>query len=287
MAIANAEEIPLNDAWLLDSRLWARGAPRSTVLTPLYVQRYCGPRVGTAPSWHRFWELIYVFGGRGQAVEAGSSTPLVAGTALIVPPRLVHREESESADIDTLWVGIEGSCLETLPTDAVLLARAEELAPWCEQLWLRTRLPYWALSGMEIDGLVQAIVGRVLHAVSGDNDDRVTEPERFSRVVWHIHANYASPLTVASLAALCDISEGHFYRWFQQRTGTTPMEYVTRVRIENAQELLRRSNMPIHSVAARVGYEDPLYFSRAFRRTVGTGPREWRTEARRKGFAAG
>ncbi len=281
VALQNTEEIPVRPEWAIPEAHWSTvpGAGRSSTLTPLYVQRYRGPRVGNTPSWHRYWEMLYVFAGRGRSVDERRAIPLTPGTAILIPPRLVHYEDAPLIDIDTLWIGLAGSCLDTLPTDDALVVRNLELAPLCEALWLRTRLPHWAVSGMEIDGLTGAIVGRVLQAVAGGGDERVSEPERLSRVIWHIHANYASELTVATLAAVCDISEGHFYRWFQKRTGCTPRDFVARVRIDASQELLRQSGMPVGDVARRVGYADPLHFSRVFRQRVGLSPREWRASA--------
>jgi len=67
------------------------------------------------------------------------------------------------------------------------------------------------------------------------------------------------------------------YRAFQSEFGCSPGDYLTRYRIQRARELLRHSALPIGAVAASVGFQDPLYYSRAFRRETGESPSAWRS----------
>ncbi|MDR3707861.1 MAG: helix-turn-helix domain-containing protein [Capsulimonadaceae bacterium] len=273
-----AGETAIDRQWLIDQRRWSESAypNRSTVASPTYARRYCGPRIGTALGWHREWEMTYVFAGRGKNIDAQQTIQMRPGLAILIPPMLAHRENSDTSNLDTLWLGLTGDLFDCLPRTCASVVRCLEVAPDIEALWLRTRLPYWSATGLEIDGATQAIAGKLVQMVAGERDSAASEAERLSRIIAHIHARFADEITAASLAALCDISEGHLYRWFRQATGYRPMEYVTKVRIENAQEFLAQTGLTVAAIAGRCGFADPLYFSRVFHHATGVSPREWR-----------
>ncbi|MCI8623693.1 MAG: AraC family transcriptional regulator [Provencibacterium sp.] len=87
--------------------------------------------------------------------------------------------------------------------------------------------------------------------------------------------NYASPIDVSTIAQNIGVSRSHLYRVFVKSLGVTPNEYLTRYRISQACALLAGSSLPVSSVANSVGYEDPLYFSRVFKRITGLSPRAY------------
>ena len=70
-----------------------------------------------------------------------------------------------------------------------------------------------------------------------------------------------------------------FMRRFKKATGDTPLNYLQRVRIETAKELLSNSSLSIDQVGYRVGYEDASYFSRLFKREVEKTPGDFRSLA--------
>ena len=72
------------------------------------------------------------------------------------------------------------------------------------------------------------------------------------------------------------VSRSCLYRAFQAEFGCSPSIYLTRYRIQRACQLLRHSQLPVGTVAASVGFEDPFYFSRAFRRETGQSPSAYR-----------
>lgn len=83
-------------------------------------------------------------------------------------------------------------------------------------------------------------------------------------------------LSVSELARMYDMSEGHFIRSFKCYAGTSPSVFKTAKRIEIACEMLISTKMTIEQVAHAAGYTDPLYFSRAFKKHLGTSPKEYR-----------
>src|SRR5204862_7936428 len=85
--------------------------------------------------------------------------------------------------------------------------------------------------------------------------------------------------TVETLAACSGMSRASFAAKFRGKTGSTPLDYLTKQRIARARTLLREE-LPIAEIASRVGYESQISFARAFGRIVGTTPGAFRRQAR-------
>lgn len=99
---------------------------------------------------------------------------------------------------------------------------------------------------------------------------------RVQRALDLIHERYAEALSVADLAGAVRLSPSRFAHLFRQETGTSPVRYLEGVRLEQAQLLLLRTDLQVKQVAARVGFDDPYYFSTRFRRRCGAAPSVWR-----------
>ncbi|MEV0323799.1 helix-turn-helix domain-containing protein [Streptomyces sp. NPDC050658] len=99
---------------------------------------------------------------------------------------------------------------------------------------------------------------------------------RVLAVVEHVSARLDAPHSVPSLAAVAGVSASRLSRLFARHLRLGVMAYVEQQRIAAARELLEVSSFAVAHVAQRVGYPDPLYFSRRFRRLVGQSPTEYR-----------
>ena len=87
--------------------------------------------------------------------------------------------------------------------------------------------------------------------------------------------NYAEPLDLAALAAAAGVSKYHFLRCFAAEYGETPMQYLSRRRIERATDLLRATNLTVTEVCNLVGFSSLGSFSTRFRELVGMSPSEY------------
>ena len=92
----------------------------------------------------------------------------------------------------------------------------------------------------------------------------------------HIDRYYQRDLTVDQLAAVGGISKYHFAQCFQAAYGETPIRYLTRRRIERAQDLLRGANLTITEICMAVGFSSMGSFSSRFRQIVGETPTAYR-----------
>jgi AraC-like DNA-binding protein len=110
------------------------------------------------------------------------------------------------------------------------------------------------------------------------NDDLF---RRLCRSRDYIAANLDRPLRLADAAREAYLSPFHYHRLFSQIFGETPLEFLTRLRIDRAKELLIRNVAAVTDVCLAVGYESLGSFSTRFRRATGYSPREFQRGLRR------
>jgi AraC-like DNA-binding protein len=88
--------------------------------------------------------------------------------------------------------------------------------------------------------------------------------------------SFAQPLVLADLARVAHMSKHHFVRSFAATYGETPMHYLTRRRVERAQDLLRSANLTVTEVCMLVGFSSLGSFSSRFHDLVGETPTQYR-----------
>lgn len=94
--------------------------------------------------------------------------------------------------------------------------------------------------------------------------------------VLYIHENYKEPIIIRELAEKYHMTYNWFIRCFKDFTGSSPQAYLTDMRIEQAKDLLSNTSFQIAEIAELVGYSDPLYFSRIFKKKTGYSPNEYK-----------
>ena len=107
-------------------------------------------------------------------------------------------------------------------------------------------------------------------------------PQHTSAVVKEAVAyfcqNYARPLLRWEIADAVGVSEDYLSRVFRQELGLSPWEYLNRYRVLQAAQRLRHTGDSIGTVARQVGFKDPAYFSRVFRKVTGQSPSSYREQ---------
>ncbi len=93
-------------------------------------------------------------------------------------------------------------------------------------------------------------------------------------------ASCAQPITLEEMARIACLSPNHFLRTFKQLFGQTPHQYLTALRLQHAQKLLRQNDLPVAGVCDAVGFASLGSFSRLFRLRLGVSPDAFRRAKR-------
>jgi AraC-like DNA-binding protein len=160
--------------------------------------------------------------------------------------------------------------LPPLRTLAPLVARASELLSGAGQI--------------EIEDLGMQLFRRVA-ALASDGGREIADADassvaRVTRVIRMIDHEPDAPHDLSSLARESRLSLYHFLRIFEAVTGTTPHQYLLRLRLRRAAMRLRIEPAKVLDIALDCGFGDISNFNRAFRAEFGVSPRAWRSASR-------
>lgn len=106
---------------------------------------------------------------------------------------------------------------------------------------------------------------------------------RIRAVLQTIHQRSNQDLSLADLARSVHLHPAYFNHLFKTWVGTPPMKFLEQHRIRRAKELLSLTDRTVADIATEIGYSDPLYFSRAFRRVTGVSPSLYRNGVQQAG----
>ncbi|MFD0713919.1 AraC family transcriptional regulator [Paenibacillus sp. GCM10027626] len=138
------------------------------------------------------------------------------------------------------------------------------------------------LADLESGGLLRVMLkqfglenaGHLASQISGG----ITDIERqINQAIKWLSLQYAQPISIESLSRSLGYHRTHLSKMFKQATGYSPMQFLLKVRMERAGELLQHNlRLSVDHVASSVGYADALYFSKQFRKWFGYSPTEYR-----------
>ena len=232
-----------------------------------------GDSLVVTPPWHftshshTYWEFIYFTRGVGRVDIPYVTLHPQPYQLIIYPPGLPHEEYAEDAGGEAwYYLGVN--------VDAHVPVGSHRILPdWHgEYGWLMAGI----LREITQDGpneLAHDYLHVLLHLVNRDwETSAVVEHAPVDGVLQYIDLHYEQPITLATLAQIAGISPSRLAHRFTELVGTSPMRYLRQLRIRQAERLLRSTGLPIASVAAKVGFDDPFHFSRIFKRATGASP---------------
>lgn len=256
---------------------------------------YTRPRLPThRPRGRLDFQLLYIAGGKAHFYFDGSEkdTVVTAGHMVIYRPKEPQRYVYYGTEqTEVYWVHFTGSNVKNL-------MRSYGIADDMRVIHTGTSLEYVRIFKQMIQELqrcqadykemltilLQQIfisVHRYLtteHKLKNDYLDMEMEA-----AVKYFSENYNSELCIEEYAQSKGMSVSWFIRSFKEYTGTTPMQYILSIRINNAQMLLETTNYNVTEIGHIVGYENPLYFSRIFKKQKGVSPSEYKKQMKQGG----
>jgi two-component system response regulator YesN len=104
--------------------------------------------------------------------------------------------------------------------------------------------------------------------------ENIDDPIR--RVMLYMNENIGRSLDIGQLANIANYSASYLDRKFKERTGSSPLKYLKKIRMDTAKKLLGNKTLELSKIATMVGFDDPKYFSRIFSETYGISPNAYR-----------
>jgi AraC-like DNA-binding protein len=246
------------------------------------------------PHRHDFTELVVVYAGAGVHSMAGEERRIGPGEVLLIPRGLEHTytDTGELSYVNVIFdagflldeplveeVSLEPSDRrehagppEPFRLSAIGLREALAMVNRMDQELYRKEEGY-ELAARAAFHLLWVYLAR---AQSWGEPDEGSSVARVRRLVERVSRNSSQALSVGDMAEEARTSERNFRREFKRVTGEAPVAYVNRLRIEEACALLSSTDKTVTQIAGLVGFEDPAYFTRAFKRVLGMSPKAFR-----------
>ena len=229
--------------------------------------------------------FIYCVRGRGWCELAGERHPIRAGELLVIPPQARHAYGADEKNPWTIhWFHAQGYSLGYflaeldvsvsrpvvfLGDDPQVLAIFGEVLDVLEHGYT----PQQMLHASQALGHLLAVM------IRHRNEGRPAQPDsrqKISRTLAYMKEHLGQPMPLDTLAALANLSRSRYAALFKEQTGVAPIDYFNRLRMHRACQWLDTTDWSVKSIAGRLGYEDPLYFSRVFRSVTERSPMEYR-----------
>ncbi len=240
------------------------------------------------PALRDHYLVHYVSAGRGIYTDGGRTQRLEQGDMfLIYPSRVVSYTADREEPWEYYWVGFNGTEAQRLlnltgfsPESPVLRFPGMNMERYLLHIYeSRGNTP---AADAEMAGYLYLFLGRLIRE-AGEKSKTLRTQDYLEQALRFIQHNYAGDIAVQDIADYAGVSRSQLYRAFQVRFGVSPHEFLLKYRIGEACSLLRGRSMTVAEVAGSVGFGDPLYFSRAFRKLKGRTPTAYRKEAQEGG----
>ena len=287
------KDLYVNSGYLFNSRVPFREKKLPLrILSAGTYKLYSVPRLPTLrPRGRVDWQIIYIAAGKGHFILDGKEVIVPAGSMVLFQPKQVQDYFYLGKDKTQVWfVHFTGREVRNIlrhyeiPTDGYILHTG--ISREYEDLFRRMRDELvrcsWGYEEM-LTYLFRELL-MTMHRRMTENAPRVSGfiQDEIDRARAFFDEHYNEEISIEQYAVSRNMSTSWFNRSFRSAVGTSPMQYILDVRIRNAQTLLETTDYSIGNIAALVGYENPMYFSRLFRKAKGLSPSKYRKTFREK-----
>lgn len=262
-------------------------------LTPFYHSNIsnhliCTCRGYKPPNMHMWgpgvrdiYALHYIVSGKGILETRDTAFPLKAGESFIIFPHTeVYYYPDKHDPWEYVWIEFKGDEAQRLvalaglePEKPVVSESPDNLEPYFHIIENTNAKPF---DKIRSDAKLRLLLSYYMEyypkeASIRQNDYVETAKEYIENNYWK------TSITVSDIVNVVNIERSYLFRLFKDATGMSVSNYLTVCRIQRACELLKSSNLSIKSIACSVGYSDPMYFSKVFKKATSYPPSEYMT----------
>ena len=261
--------------------------------TPLVVGS-CGTyRLKTRPKLPTYWQkgrrdyqILYVANGKTHFWFDGKEEIFSAGHMVLYKPEEIQKYVYYLEDNpEVFWIHFTGSDVKNiLAYHGISL---DEHVFYCGVLpdykaLFRKIIQELQLCRYGYEDYIASLFNDILLLVDRQQHEQKKATgnvqEQIERAAAYFNENYNTKISIDDYAESLHISTNWFIHNFKQYAGMSPAQYILSLRMVNAQSLLERTTYNIKEISEIVGYENPLYFSRVFKKEIGKSPAQYRKE---------
>ena len=238
----------------------------------------------TRPKGRLDYQLIYIIKGKGHFTFGEEVREVSEGSIIVYPP-LSPQLYSYSAEEKTelYWIHITGAGIKEYLNNLNLLGAYvhqvgidKQFIELFEKIVyeLQMKKPFCEhMASANFLALISSFARKKTYLKTNPN---LRLSEDIKKTIEIMHKGYKENYTVEDYAGFCNLSLYRFIHKFKKYTGMTPLDYLTNIKINTAKDLIINSEFNMSEIAELVGYENPLYFSRVFKKITGICPSKYK-----------
>ena len=236
---------------------------------------------------HPFTELFLVTGGVGEFYVENDVYPLKKGDFILVNPNTSHTEKSgEENPLEYIAVAVDNYSLNL--GDGVnhfmfnCILKNPDIIKYMDSMLneQENNKPY---SDHICQNILEIILIEILRITKTkvDTEPTVSSSKECFKLKKYLDSNYASKITIDDLARLSNLNKYYLIHSFNRYFGSSPINYLCKIRIRVAKELLKNSDYSIEQISQSAGFSSQSYFTQCFKKDCGMSPSAYRQSERK------
>ncbi len=242
---------------------------------------------GAKPHYHVLFELYFLLDGECTYFIDNKTYQIHAGDLILIPRDTIHRTQYP---LNIKYSRMLINCSDYFIPESVYkeiddmlyIYRNNEITDKIHEILTEIETDYNSPDQYSID-YIQGLMNNLFILIArypNEVSDISAKNEYIENAVNYIRKNFASRITLNDVAEVCAITPEHMSRIFKKETGFGFAEYLTFVRLQHAEYLIKTKKMSITEISHRCGFEDSNYFSYIFKKKYGISPREMKKQER-------
>lgn len=220
---------------------------------------------------HRGVELVWQAAGRCRHQIVDREWTTDCGWLLVIPPHTAHRQISLSRQPQTIYISFLNNRDLFDPSLRIEFFGHDHLVG----AWFSALFEIWNLRPSHYERICQGLLHALTARLSGTPEPAAPE-QWLQQARFLLDNRFMTIRSIEEVAEECGVSRNHFAVGFKRAFGQSPLEYLTRRRLNYAANLLRSPYREIKQIARQCGFTDANYFARIFKKRFGCTPSDFK-----------
>lgn len=246
-------------------------------------------KIKDKPHMHNHMEIAYIISNKAIFNIDGVSHEVKEGDLVLINPEQIHsgRVISPNNLSEEFFIGFTDFKMGDMPDNTLFKglspiiktnpnSRKKILAlinAILEENTQEQTGKYFMLKSYLVQFVLLAIREKQQESTRCANNNKL---KLSSEITEYLHEHFAEKISLDQIAKNMYLSPFYISKVFKEETGEAPINYLIKIRLENAKELLLNQNLSIKEIADAVGYEDAYHFSKIFKKHYGMSPVEYK-----------
>ncbi len=246
----------------------------------------CKPNHSHGPAIRDHYLIHYIVDGKGSYRVGEKTYYLKKGQGFLICPNVItYYEADEKEPWYYLWVGFHGVKAKEYLASAEL-DKENLIFTYNNEDAIEEYIRYIINTNhlkkskdLNLLGYLYIFLGKLIENNMGNESGRNREDLKNDYVreaVNYIHANYWRSINIQDIAMHLSLNRSYLYVLFKAQLLVSPQQYLIQFKMKKACELIENTDLSISEIARSVGYDDPLMFSKTFKKNIGIAPKYYR-----------